>query len=257
MAVIASLPMYDWPEIEAATNAWWEAIAKRLGTPVPLTRIADFASLWRRPELVLSQTCGYPFTHGYADTLRLVATPHYRAEGCQGPNYRSFVFARRAGPLASFRGAVAAINSPDSMSGMLALKLVFQPLASAGKFFSRTVVSGSHLNSLAALRAGDADICAIDAVCLGLARRYRPRDLEGLHVIAQSPMAPGLPLVTIGGDVESLRRALAEAFADPLLADTRDQLLLTGHSYLGPSDYQTILDLEAAMEGAGGLELHD
>lgn len=253
--MIASLPMYDWPEIEAATDAWWEAIARRLGARAPLTRTADFASLWRRPDLVLSQTCGYPFTHGYSDTLRLVATPHYRAEGCEGPNYRSFVFARRAAPLASFQGAVAAINSTDSMSGMLALKLVFQPLASAGTFFARTVVSGSHLNSLAALRAGDADICAIDAVCLGLARRYRPRDLDGLHIVAQSPMAPGLPLVTTGGDVARLRRALAGAFADPLLAETRDQLLLTGHSYLGAPDYQRILDLEAAMERAGGLEL--
>jgi len=253
--VIASLPMYDWPEFRAATDAWWQAIARRLDASVPLTRIADYASLWRNSDLLLSQTCGYPLTHGLSDRLRLVATPHYRAEGCEGPNYRSFVFARRPGPLESFRGGKAAFNASDSMSGMLALKLVFQPFAAGGKFFSGAIETGSHLNSLTALRAGDADICAIDSVCVALARRYRPHDLEGLHIVGQSPSVPGLPLVTASDQVERLRQALNDALADPLLSVIRDQLLLTGQSQLGSRDYQIIVGLEAAMEKAGGLDL--
>jgi hypothetical protein len=66
--MLASLPMYDWPEIRSATDAWWAGIARHAGLGFPLTRVPDYAELWRRDDLVFSQTCGYPFTHGLAAT---------------------------------------------------------------------------------------------------------------------------------------------------------------------------------------------
>ena len=86
---------------------------------------------------------------------------------------------------------VAAVNTPDSMSGMLALKLVFAPLAEQGRFFSRAVETGGHLASLAAVQSGDADVCAIDCVCVAMAKRYRPSALEGLVEIGRSPSRAG------------------------------------------------------------------
>ena len=83
---------------------------------------------------------------------------------------------------------------------MLALKLVFAPHARDGRFFSRAIETGGHLNSLAAVRKGLADVCAIDSVCVALARRYRPEALEGLVEIARSPAVPGLPWITRAGD---------------------------------------------------------
>ncbi len=85
---------------------------------------------------LFSQACGYPFTHEFKDLLKYIATPHYAVPGCQGANYCSFIFARFDQPLDSFRGGIAAVNNPDSMSGMLALKLVFAPFATEGKFFA-------------------------------------------------------------------------------------------------------------------------
>src|SRR4051812_44825067 len=118
--MIASLPMYDWPEIRAATDAWWSGIARHLGIDIPLQRVNEYASLWRKPDLLLSQTCGYPFTHGLRDAVQFVATPHYCAEGCTGAAYSSLIFAReKVEDLGTLRGAVAAVNSSDSMSGML------------------------------------------------------------------------------------------------------------------------------------------
>lgn len=253
--MIASLPMYDWPEVREATDAWWQGIARHAGIDLPLARLADHTAAWSERSLLLSQTCGYPFTHQLAGQLTLVATPHYGVDGCQGPNYQSIVFARAGADLESFRGARAAVNNPDSMSGMLALKLVFAPLARDGAFFCATHWSGGHVNSLRAVREGMADICAVDAVCAGLARRYRPDYLEGLVEIARSPMVPGLPYVTRAGDVPRLRLALTRAFTDPDLQNARDQLFLTGFSALDARDYQLILDLEDAMEKAGGLTL--
>ena len=247
--------MYDWPEVRAWTDRWWSAIAARLGLPISLDRRADHLANWIDREVLFSQTCGYPFTHEFKGKLTLVATPHYAVDGCSGPDYQSIVFARSAQAPEAFRGGVAAVNNPDSMSGMLALKLVFAPLARGGRFFGESVRTGGHINSLIAVRDGKADVCATDAVCAAMARRYRPDILDGLVEIARSPMVPGLPYVTIAGDAGTLREALHHCFADESLQETRDRLFLSGFSLLNGQDYNRITTLETAMEQAGGLQL--
>jgi len=258
--MLASLPMYDWPEIRSVTDAWWAGIARHAGLGFPLTRELKYAELWRRDDLVLSQTCGYPFTHDFAADLRLIATPNYDADGCAGANYSSFVFARQhAARLSDLAGTIAAVNTPDSMSGMLALKLVFVPLAKSGRFFRGAIRTGSHIASLQAVRDGAADVCAVDAVCVALARRYRPDYLDGLVEIARSPSMPGLPYVTsvkTDDDLRlRLRAALAAALTDPTLAETRTALFISGTSMLEPQDYRIILDREQDCEARGGLDL--
>ena len=247
--------MYDWPEVREATDAWWRGLSRHLGVTVELDRNPDHFAAWRRGDLAFSQTCGYPFTHEFKGLLKYVATPHYAVPGCQGADYCSFIFARVDQPLDSFRGGIAAVNNPDSMSGMLALKLAFAPFARNGKFFDSAMQSGGHVNSMAAVRKGLADVCAIDAVCVALARRYHPDYLEGLVEIARSPPVPGLPYVTRCGNIEAMRQGLVAAFADSELKHSREQLFLSGHSVLRPNAYERITDLENDMHMAGGLEL--
>lgn len=247
--------MYDWPEVRNATDALWQGLQRHIPGLPPIDRRTDYTGAWRQPDLLLSQTCGYPFTHEFRGKLKYLATPHYAADGCDGANYCSIVLARQNLPLAGFRGMTAAVNGPDSMSGMLALKLVFGPLARDGRFFGNAFISGGHNNSIAAVREGRADICAIDSVCMALARRYRPGDLEGLVEVARSPLVPGLPLVTVAGDVDVIRRGLASAFADPDTAAARQALFLSGFSVLDPQAYDRILDLESQMQKSGGLDL--
>ncbi len=251
----ASLPMYDWPELQPANDALWAGMARQLGVSSGLDRRADHRSVWHDPGLLFSQTCGYPFVHEFRDKLTLIATPHYSADGCEGPDYCSIVLAREKAPPASFRGARAAVNGPDSMSGMLALKLVFAPLASEGRFFREAIETGGHLRSLEAVRDGRADICAVDAVCAALARRHRPEALAGLIEIARSPKVPALPFVTCAGNVEKLRDALWQVFADDEFAAARDVLLLAGYSVLPRQAYDRIIKLENDMQRGGGLKL--
>ena len=253
--MIAALQMYDWPETRQATDAWWAGLARHLGLDVPLSRPGDFTAPWFRGDLAFGQTCGYPFTHALRGQVMLVATPHYAADGCVGASYCSIVFARERRPLAVYRGTTAAVNSPDSMSGMLALKLVFGPLAEDGRFFGRAIETGGHLNSLAAVRDGKADVCAIDCVCVALARRYRPEALAGLTEIARSPAVPGLPWITRAGNPVAIREGLSRAFADPALRAAREALLLSGFSVSDASAYDRITVLEAEMEEGGGLKL--
>ena len=244
---IASLPMYDWPEIRQHTDAFWESFKRHSGLSVELDRESAYSDPWRNPELIFSQTCGYPFTHEFKDLLTYVATPHYVCVGCSDADYSSFIFARQATPLHEFRGKIPAVNEMDSMSGMLALKLVFAPFVKGGEFFERKLITGGHLNSLQAVREGKADVCAIDAVCVALAKKYRPEILHGLVNIAQSPMVPSLPFVTRSGNPEHLRIALTKTFADPELKTTLDALLMNGFSNLGAGAYHRITNLENAL----------
>jgi ABC-type phosphate/phosphonate transport system substrate-binding protein len=253
--LVATLPMYDWPEVRAVTDAFWTSLSNRMEVSLSLSRFADHTAAWRDPNLLFSQTCGYPFTHEFRNKLTYLATPCYAADGCEGSNYCSMVFARERQPLADFRGCRVAVNTLDSMSGMLATKLVFAPFAEKGVFFGSSLITGSHIASLAAVREGSADVCAIDVVAVSLARLYRPDYLAGLTEIARSPLVPALPYVTNAGDRQKLQAALQSCFADPDLTDVRKALCLSGVSILESKAYNRILDLENVMQAGGGLEL--
>lgn len=265
---VFSLPMYDWPEIRKATDAWAGGIAAHLreqgfsDAPLNLSRRDRYHDDWNAPDLLLSQSCGYPLSHEFSGALLPVATPHYAVEGCSGPAFSSFIFARAADgirALTDLRGQTCVINNRGSMSGMLALKLVFAPYADNGDFFADTVESGGHVKSLEAVQRGSADVCAIDAVCVALARRHRPELLAGLTEIARSPLVPGLPLVTSSrrsqDELARLRQALAMAFADPGLLETREALFLSGYSMLDRNDYAIIASLERDLRTRGDLNL--
>ena len=135
------------------------------------------------------------------------------------------------------------------------LYLAFAPFARVGKFFASAIESGGHVKSMIVVRDGLADVCAIDAVCVAMAMRYRPDYLEGLVEIARSPSVPSLPYVTRSGDIDAMREALVAAFADSELQECREQLFLIGNSVLRPNAYERITDLESEMQKAGGLDL--
>lgn len=184
----ASLPMYHAPA--DALAAFWAGlrahmrregladVPERLATPGPLREH------WLDPDLLLSQTCGYPLATALAGRVQLVGTPRYAAEGCDGPCYRSLVLVRDRDParaVADLRGRRAAFNERDSQSGYNALRALAAPLAEAGRFFGSTVETGAHRRSLDLVRTGAADVAAVDCVTLALLRRDEPERVAGLR----------------------------------------------------------------------------
>jgi len=265
---LASLGMYDLPEIAAATDAWWAGLARALrregvaDVPARLTRDRTAHAMWRAPDLLLSQTCGYPLTHEFAGRLRVVATPCYDCAGCAGPDYRSLIVVRAedvARTLADLRGRVAAANAADSQSGYSALRAEVAPLAKSGRFFSTVTMSGGHAASLALVAGGQADVCAVDCVTHALLTRHRPAAVAGLRVLGRTVAAPGLPYVTRAnaGDelVERLRAAVFAALADPELAAAREALLIAGAETLPETGYQRIVEIEHAARAHGYAQL--
>ena len=73
--LIAGLPMYDYPELRPANDALWRWIAAYLGNKgikdidPDLSRTGNIYSLWRDPDLILGQTCGYPLMTELQDTV--------------------------------------------------------------------------------------------------------------------------------------------------------------------------------------------
>lgn len=260
--------MYDLPEIRAATDTWWQGIAAALtragveDVPAALTRDAQ-VDVWRSPELLLGQTCGYPLTHALAGIVRPVATPVYTAAGCSGAEYCSFIVVsadNAATGIADLRGAVCTYNARDSQSGYNALRAAIAPLAGGQTFFSRVFASGGHAVSIELVASGQADVCAVDCVTHALLAKHRPAALAGTRILAATAKAPGLPYVTrAGADEERLRRlreGLLAAAEDSRLAGARDALLLAGMQVLELDAYGCIDDMEEAARAAGYAEIH-
>ncbi|HEX6811118.1 MAG TPA: PhnD/SsuA/transferrin family substrate-binding protein [Planctomycetota bacterium] len=265
---IADLPWYDLEEVEAATDAWWSGIARhlrRLGVdrvPDTLTRRGSHVERWEHPDLLLSQACGYDVLYDHAAVLVPLASPCYAAAGCQGPRYSSVVVVR-AGlavtSLAALRGTRVVVNEASSHSGTNALRPLIAPLSAGGEFFADVQVSGSHTDSLRALRQGRADVACVDAVVMELLRRVRPDALRGIRVLATTAPALAPPYVTsVHADAalrQCLRQALQAAIADPALAECRNALLLTDFVFAPEGAYRELATFEVGALAAGYHEL--
>jgi ABC-type phosphate/phosphonate transport system substrate-binding protein len=269
---IASLPMYN---VTPQHGMLWRALLEdcigalaRAGGPSDVAFIDDpdseLISHWRRPDLLLSQTCGFPYRMlGLAHEVQLIATPEFDAEGCEGPRYRSVLvvsnaaWARGARTLEACRGLRAACNSADSHSGMNALRHAIAPLARDGRFFASVLWTGSHAGTLRALANGEADVGAIDCVTLALLRDSHAEALSEVRAIGMTASAPGLPLIAscaLGEPhAEALRDALDAAHAaNPERARI---LRLRGFARLAGDAYREIDDMAHAAVRLGYPEL--
>ena len=209
--MIASLPMYDWPEVRAHNDALWAKfaallIADHIAAPHSLTRSDDLEALWLSPDLLLAQTCSYPLETILHGKVHYVATPSYAVEGCETPgHYRSVILKSGEGenePVPAYSkahlpdwlpSARVAINGSDSMSGYHALK---RDVETAGRSLpSLHITTGSHRASIQAVAEGTADFCAVDCVSWAMALQHEPA-AKNVHVAGWTSARPGLPLIT-------------------------------------------------------------
>lgn len=198
--MIATLGMYDWPEMQADTDRLWHLIRdhlRRAGQAAPdaLTRDADLWDMWQDPGLILGHTCGFPYRTRLHGKVALVGTPDYGLDGAAPGYYYSCLMVRAgdAGAWQDFLPRRLAINGPDSQSGWAAP----QNLAAAeGSRFGHLVVTGSHKETARAVADGRADVGAIDAVTWRLVERFQPEIARGLRIATLTEPTPGLPFIT-------------------------------------------------------------
>jgi ABC-type phosphate/phosphonate transport system substrate-binding protein len=260
----AALSMYDLPELQDANDALWTAIVDRLRArsffdlPDQLTRDVAPEVLWTDPDLLLAQTCGLPLATRLEGRVRVVATPRYRAQGCEGVDYRSAVVVRAdsaVNSLLDLRGGRCAANDLGSNSGMNLLRAEIAPLAAGKTFFKSVLVTGSHLASAEAIVQDKADVAALDCVTWAHLQRWRPGLTDQLRVLTWSVRSPGLPLITSLGtspsQLAAIRAVLDEVAADRCLQEVRQILLLESFSVTPVEHYRAALRLQDIAVGLG------
>jgi ABC-type phosphate/phosphonate transport system substrate-binding protein len=266
---VAALPMYN---LAPALRRDWQILLERVAEALASDKAASTApvrlslvdagsdphalhAFWRRPDVLLTQTCGYPLMRGLARHVHLVGTPSFAAPGCGQGTYASAVLVRDAdGPasLAACRGVRAAYNNDESHSGLNALRHAVAPLAREGRFFGATMRTGSHLASMEALVDGEADVAAIDCVTLAFARDHLPERVAGLRQIATTRTVAALPFVASRRASAALIGRVRQTLTAALDADRDlgDRLRLR---HIAPATLADYLPIAAMARSASSL----
>ena len=246
---IAALPMYDWPEVRAETDALWVRIRNALraagvNAPEALTRRNgdmpgvdlssdefDLPTLWRHPNLLLAMTCWGPMELGLATHVRVVGQTNYGGvEGGAGEDYSSAIVMRRdlglsAAVLFSSAAPPSALPGISSQGVRLAVSSLSRLPA--------TFVEGAETTPLENLTPwgempGRAEGgAALATILTGKRLAYSSPDSMSGHLALQRDLeAQGsdlhifASLVPTGGHRNSIR-AVAEGRADVATIDCR------------------------------------
>ena len=182
----ASLPMYNLPEMRAVNARFWQVL-RGLLIEAGLGGIPEILSFDRRPvperigpEVLFSQTCGYPLETIFRGQAVRVGTPCYDAEGCDGPSHCGLFVVpagSRAGGLSDLRGGIFLLNHRHSNSGMNLPRRALAEVAEARPFFAQVIETGSHPGNL-------------DRIARGEGRRHRGR-LRDLRLLDALPTRGG------------------------------------------------------------------
>ncbi|MDZ4393248.1 phosphate/phosphite/phosphonate ABC transporter substrate-binding protein [Cypionkella sp.] len=244
--MIASLGMYDRAETAAANDQLWANIrdglrAEGIAAPDALTR-GDHAywDAWQSPDLVFSQTCGFPFRAKLHDQVTLIGTPDYDLPGCPPGHYTSVFVARHDDPrtsLAEFSGAPFAYNEDLSQSGWAAPQ---NHAHAHGLHFPPSLQTGGHRLSALAVANGRADLAAIDALTWEFLSQYEPFAANLREIARTEPTTPVLPYITAKGADAALYFRVTKAAIAALSPADRATLHLKGLIAIPVADYLAV-----------------
>jgi ABC-type phosphate/phosphonate transport system substrate-binding protein len=245
----AGLGMYPFPELRPAYDAYWAAVHRRAPwLPPVLTWHADLHASWRAADLVVGYTCGWPLVTELAERVQVLGTFEFDIPEADGHRYRSVLIARDSAPLESFAGARAAANSPDSLSGWVSLITAVH--GAGGTWTGPVRWTGAHVDSVRAVRLGEADVASIDSVTWHHVLRFAPEIAVGVVTVGAGPLVPCLPVVA-GAAVPpdalaEIREAMADAFVDPDIVGHSAMMLTRAFVPLDLADYLPLLELAPA-----------
>ena len=268
MSKTASLPMYNFPGMRAANAAFWDALAPLLRAE-GIADVPDSLDAARAPvpddigpEVLFTQTCGYPLQTIYRGQHRLVARPCYDAPGCYGSAHSAFFVVPEGSPartVADLRGARFALNSLHSNSGMNLPRRRLAELAGGRPFFGEVIETGGHGASLKLLIAGGADCASIDCLTFVFGQDYQPEMVQGLRALAQTPSSPAIPFVTNAGaddaTVAAMLRCLFRMSEDSRYRPVLSALRIAKIEPAPESEYRDILRLQREAADMGYPEL--
>ena len=242
--MIASLMMYQRPQLVEAHDLFWSLIRKHLAgagvdSPQTLSQDAEEFFVWTHPDLILSQTCGMPYRTWLHDKVQLVGTPDYGLDDCPPGYYRSAIVVHADDArtqISEFEDSVFAYNQTFSQSGYAA---PFWHVRPKGFWFENRLHVEQHLEAARAVATERADIASLDAVTWRNIQTYEGFSTR-LRVLEWTTPTPGLPFITaLGKDTDTIFNA-AQGAMNELDGQTRSQLGLKGIVKIPKQDYLKI-----------------
>jgi ABC-type phosphate/phosphonate transport system substrate-binding protein len=175
----------------------------------------------------------------------LGVAPVFADERTRGePVYFCDVIVRRGSTAGSFwdlEGGTWAFNDPSSLSGYVGLSARLGSPEEAGRFFGRTIRSGSHPASVGLVAGGGADAASIDSNVLRILLEKNPALREEVRVLESWGPYPIQPVVVRAGLDPALKGALRESLlnteADPLSQPELGAFGLERFAAVGEEDY--------------------
>ena len=254
-----SLPMYDFPEVQASTKAILDALSDvftKLGDAsqpaFPESSIhAHLMKMWKDDQTLFSQSCGLPFVEDLHDYVDIVATLKWTGISDERGWYRTVIVAREelgVATLGEVGGMQPVITNQQSLSGWCSLGVALSDIGADSSYVLPYVESEGHAKSLQFLQDKRADFASIDPGTFQLLQRHRPSLTKGLRVIGNGPHVPATPMHVSkvrSADFEALQAAVLEVFSRAELAGARAAIGIDGAVAISASDYSLIPGLVA------------
>ena len=241
----ASFPMYDFPETREANDRFWEVLKvsmkeKGIDAPERLTRTDNNMKLWTSPNLLVSQTCGYPYRKILSDKVQLIGTPDLKIRTLAPGYFHSLLVVRKEKDGLASSGETLAFNDKYSQSGWVAPNIYAR---ARHIVFAGHVETGGHWYSAKAVVMGMATLAAIDVFSWELIKRFASFSDE-LKIIDTTEPTPGLPLITSKRHiVTDIYYAMVKTIENMTVSDL-ELLPFKGLVQLPPSDYFKVKDIK-------------
>lgn len=193
-----------------------EYLGRKLGTPIEVVQRSGYSeciALLENREIDAAFVCSGPYVEARERFgAEALVVPQISGQG----TYCAYVIARKGGPIRSFadlRGKVFAFTDPLSTTGKLYPAHLLSKLGlTAEAYFSRTIFTGGHDNSVEAVARGLADGAAVSSlVWEGLAKSAASAASQTKVIERSAPF--GMPPVVVHPRLDpALKKRLLDVF---------------------------------------------
>ena len=194
--------------------------------------------------------CTYAYVLGKEEGLELVAAPQV----AQQQTYQNYMIVHRDSQIESFeelKGKKFAFTDPLSFTGRLYTLYKLQQMGySPEDFFSETIYTFSHDNSIRAVHRGLVDGASIDGLILEYLYTVDERFYDSIKIIHKSE-GFGMPPVVMPPGNELLKQQLQTVFTNMHLKEESkgilDNLLIDKFFIPQEDDYQSVCLISSAV----------
>ncbi len=232
-------------------------LARQLDRPVELLQrptYAEINELLRTGQADVGFVCGGAFVEGEREQyLELLTVPEIGGT----TTYQALIIVpadSSAQNFADLRGQRFAFTDPLSNSGRLYVQYHLAQMDETPKsFFSETIYTYSHDNSIHAVADGIVDGATVDSLVYDALLRLEPALAHQLRVIERSPDF-GIPPVAVHPDLDpvlktALGQALLDMHRDPQGRQALATLYVTRFVPPDPAAYEDIRHMAAQVRG--------